>query len=329
MYKYVTLATFMGLLSGCGGGSSSSSTSTQPTTPPVAESTTLTLGVSDAPVTNIAAVWVAFDKITLRASGGQDTVVDINSEDGSKSVRLVNLLQYTGDDIHQLFANQQLEAGTYTWIRADVVNGDSSDYENTSHVIYKDGTYAPLIVNRKGNDGIGEIQLDGFDLVTGTNQFVMEFDLKKSLVDPKNNADIVLKPRGVRLENLAQKAKLEGSIATQLMADCEVANASLANIDNGFEHAIYLYPASIEAPADIYYENDEPSATGPIATALVSLNEDGTGHYEIAFLAQGNYKVGYTCLGHIDNIETQDANFTLYRTSSADVTSNTQVNFTE
>ncbi|WP_462172458.1 hypothetical protein [Pseudoalteromonas xiamenensis] len=61
----------------------------------------------------------------------------------------------------------------------------------------------------------------------------------------------------------------------------------------------------------------------------MSLNEDGTGHYEIAFLAQGNYKVGYTCLGHIDNIETQDANFTLYRTSSADVTSNTQVNFTE
>lgn len=327
MYKsLISIATLLAL-SGCGGGGGDSS-SANPNPPEV--KTTLTLGISDAPVTNIAAVWVAFDNILLRAESGQDTSIELSSEDNTQTVRMVNLLDYTGDDIYQLFAGQEVLPGKYSWIRANVINGDSSNYTSTSHVVYKDGTFAPLVVNRKSNDGIGEIQLDGFDLVTGANQFVMEFDLKKSLVDPKNSDEIVLKPRGVRLENLAQKTTLSGAVAAQLMADCEAQNALLANVDNGFEHAIYLYNSNVETPTDIYYENDVASASSPIATALINLKEDGSGEYEIGFLAQGNYKVSYTCLAHLDNPDTTEADFSVYRTQLTELNSQTsKVDFVE
>ncbi|MFC3032771.1 DUF4382 domain-containing protein [Pseudoalteromonas fenneropenaei] len=317
----------MTLLAGCGSDSDGNAT----TTPPQSQQATFSLAVSDAPVTNLKAVWVAFDAITLKAQGGNSVTFDLKSEDGSQSVRMVNLLDYTGDDIYQLLADQNIPPGSYEWLRADVVNGDSSNYTLTSHVVYNDETMAPLVVSRKGNDGIGEIQMNSFSLLAGDNQFVLEFDLKKSLVDPKNNDEIKLKPTGVRLENLAQKTKVSGDISAQLMADCEVANATLAGLDNRFEHAVYLYSATVETPADIYTEGEQQSATSPLATSLVSIDaDDQQGEYEIAFLSTGDYKVTYTCLAHLDNIETQDADFTLYRTQSVTLTgTENDVDFTE
>ncbi|WP_350671019.1 DUF4382 domain-containing protein, partial [Pseudoalteromonas sp. CAL494-MNA-CIBAN-0108] len=80
----------------------------------------------------------------------------------STLAQMVNLLDYTGDDIFQLLNDQEVPAGDYSCISAQVINGDTNNLSLTSHVVYEDGSIAPLIVKRKGNDGVGEIQLDGF-----------------------------------------------------------------------------------------------------------------------------------------------------------------------
>ena len=57
------------------------------------------LGVSDAPVSNVKAVWVAFDSITLNAGDGEMPTFETRSEENPDQPVMVNLLDYTGDDV--------------------------------------------------------------------------------------------------------------------------------------------------------------------------------------------------------------------------------------
>ncbi|KKK68434.1 hypothetical protein LCGC14_2944090, partial [marine sediment metagenome] len=204
-------------LTACGGSDNDDS----PTTP---QSAKFSLGVSDAPVSGLREVNVVFNSITLRqAEVGQDITFATREADDESKPEMVNLLDYTGDE---------------------------NDLTMTSHVVYEDGSIAPLVVKRKGNDGIGEIQLDGFTLNQADNDFVLEFDLKKSLVDPQNSDEIFLKPRGVRLENLAESEDIEGTVSDALIANCETDNIALAAADGSFAHALYLYSSDVAAPLD-------------------------------------------------------------------------------
>ncbi|KZY40813.1 hypothetical protein A3733_23070, partial [Pseudoalteromonas shioyasakiensis] len=233
------------------------------------------------------------------------------------------LLDYTGDDVFSLLEDEEVAAGEYQWIRADVINGDTNDLTMTSHVVYEDDSIAPLVVKRKGNDGIGEIQLDGFTLNQAGNEFVIEFDLKRSLVDPQNSDEIFLKPRGVRLENLAESEDIEGTVSDVLIANCETDNIDIALEDGSFGHAIYLYSSDVEMPMDNYEVNeDETPLDAPLATAdVVFDSEDNQYEFELAFIQPGDYQLAYTCAAHIDDVETQDEAFTLYQVKPITVTS--------
>ncbi len=315
----------MAALSGCGGSSSDGSSADQGTgTQPTPQPTTLTLGISDAPVSGLTAVWVAFDSITLRSDTGEDTSFATPDANDQTKPTLVNLMAYTGDDIYTLLTDKEVAPGTYVWLRADVVNGDPLDLENTSHVVYEDGTLAPLVVKRNGNGSMGEIQLDGFTLQEANNEFVLEFDLKKSLVAPnnKNSDEIFLKPRGVRLENLATTQDIAGTVDDALAINCETDNVAFAGEGGLFGHAVYVYDASITEPQDLYEENEQAGANAPIATADVVLNEEsGLREFTIAFLPAGEYLVAYTCTAHLDDPEVVDENVTLYQQQNATVQS--------
>ena len=233
---------------------------------------------------------------------------------------MVNLLDYTGDDIFSLLNDEDVPAGEYSWIRADVINGDENNLTMTSYVVYEDGSIAPLVVKRKGNDGIGEIQLDGFTLNQADNDFVLEFDLKKSL----------LKPRGVRLENLAESEDIEGTVSDALIANCETDNIALAAEDGSFGHAVYLYSSDVTEPLDIYEVNeDETPADAPLATANVVFDsEDNQYEFELAFITPGDYQLAYTCAAHIDDAEIQDEAFTLYQVKPVTVTAGDDLDVT-
>ncbi|KGK02074.1 MAG: DUF4382 domain-containing protein [Pseudomonadota bacterium] len=297
-------------LTACG-----SSNDDSPITPTDPQKSTFSLGISDAPVTGLKAVNVVFDSITLRSQGGEDFSFETREASDSTKAEMVNLLEYTGDDVFGLLEGEDVPAGEYSWIRADVINGDINNLTETSHVVYEDDSTAPLIVNRKGNDGIGEIQLDGFTLNQTDNTFVLEFDLKKSLVAPQNGDEIVLKPRGVRLENLAESQDIRGTTSESLFANCETDNIDVAAEDGSFGHAVYLYNSDVEVPRDNYEVNeDETPVDAPLATANVELNAQTSQYeFELAFITPGDYQLGYTCNAHIDDAELQDEAFTLYQ----------------
>lgn len=311
-------------LTACGGSDNDDS----PTTP---QSAKFSLGVSDAPVSGLREVNVVFNSITLRqAEGGQDITFATREADDESKPEMVNLLDYTGDDIFSLLDDEDVPAGEYSWIRADVINGDVNDLTMTSHIVYEDGSIAPLVVKRKGNDGIGEIQLDGFTLNQAGNDFVLEFDLKKSLVDPQNSDEIFLKPRGVRLENLAESEDIEGTVSDALIANCETDNIALAAEDGSFGHAVYLYSSDVTEPLDIYeVTEDETPADAPLATANVVFDsEDNQYEFELAFITPGDYQLAYTCAAHIDDAELRDEAFTLYQVKPVTVTAGDDLDVT-
>ncbi len=297
-------------LAGCG----SSSDDNDTTPPQSSDKSTFSLGVSDAPVSGLKAVNVVFDSITIKTQGDEEFSFETRSEADASQPQMVDLLDYTGDDVFELLDDQEVPAGEYSWIRAQVINGDTNNLSFTSHVVYEDDSIAPLVVKRKGNDGVGEIQLDGFTLNQTDNDFVLEFDLKKSLVDPQNNEEIFLKPRGVRLQNLSESQEIEGTVSQALINNCETDNIATAAADSTFGHAVYLYSSDAQVPKDIYEIDEQTPEDAPLATANVVFDQDDNQYeFELAFITPGDYQLGYTCTAHIDDAELEDTDFTVYQ----------------
>ncbi|WP_234398778.1 hypothetical protein [Pseudoalteromonas sp. T1lg88] len=179
-----------------------------------------------------------------------------------------------------------------------------------------------MVVNRKNKDGLGEIQINDFTLAVGENQFVLEFDLKKSLVDPSNSEVVNLKPTGIRLENLADVEDIEGLVTEAMITSCEADNIAFAPETGAFGHAVYLYSGDVVEPKDLYVEADGVTspADAPIATANVVFNEEsGLNEFEIGFVAAGSYKLAYTCTAHLDDAEVLNEEVTLYSTQDVTV----------
>lgn len=271
------------------------------------ESTTLTLGVSDGAVDNAQEVNIFASKIVVQSTNGDTleySTLDVNGQPTK-----INLLDFQGSDAFTLINSWQLTEGDYEWIRMDIVNGDATAIGNgilmSSYVLLDDASIVPLVIKRKGNDGIGEIQLNDLHLNQGSNHFVVEFDLKKSLVRPQHGNEINLKPTGVRLQNTIESGTVYGSVEADVVADCESLHASLANESGSFSHSVYLYEDTVTAQTaeDI----NDVSANTPVATAALYYNSTtGNYDYEIGFLAEGDYTLGYTCLAHLDNPDTQE-----------------------
>ncbi|WP_016957452.1 DUF4382 domain-containing protein [Catenovulum agarivorans] len=314
-YKLSSLALVVGL-SACGSSSVDISNGSD-------DSAQFSLSVSDAAVEGATEVNIFAKQVTLRSAGGEDTVF-ATLDENDQPIK-INLLDFQGSQAYQLISNEEVDLGNYEWLRIDVVNGDENDLTNTSHVVFPTET-RPLVVERKGNDGVGEIQLDGFNLNQGNNEFVAEFDLKRSLVDPKNPNDdsIKLKPRGVRLQNLTDAANLMVTVDSALIGTCESDfAASASELDSSFGHSVYVYSSGTTADNALDINADDDSVSmSPVATANLTI-DDVSGDYiaEIGFLGEGNYALAYTCLSHLDDAETIDDEVVIYAfKTSIDVT---------
>ncbi|CAM3972870.1 DUF4382 domain-containing protein [Pseudoalteromonas byunsanensis] len=299
----------------CGGsGSDSGSDTSQPT---ASEKTTMTLGVSDAPVSNVRAVNIVIDGIVLK-KGQEQLSFKTKDEDGNPVS--INLLDYTGDEIFPLLTDVELESGEYEWLRANIINGTSADnLALGSHLIFNDDSQVALDVKRKGNDGVGEIQINNVVVNEGDNAFVLEFDLNRSLVTPQNGSTVYLKPTAIRLENIQTTFTVSGSVAEDLKQACITDSSELAPEQGEYKHVVYLYSEQAEQPEDIF-ETEPVDTNSPIATSTLDENNE----FAIGFIPADNYQIGYSCLGHIDDVEVKDTDFTLYQQKelavSADVT---------
>jgi hypothetical protein len=104
--NFLTLAGFMLMLSACGGGGGSSS-----------GTGSLSLGLTDGPVDDLAEVVVTFTEVIVHpAGGGEDLTFDM-TEGGTTSGMSVDLKTLGQGNSIRLLEDEPLPAGNYSWIR--------------------------------------------------------------------------------------------------------------------------------------------------------------------------------------------------------------------
>lgn len=259
------LAAAASLLTACGGGSAGTGT--------------MNLGVTDAAVDGAAKVVVEFTGVELKPQGGAAIQFTLPAP------RQIDLLNLNGGGSAELLQAVGIPAGTYNYIRLQLnAEGNAAN----SYIELLDGSISALRIPSGEQRGV---QLNGQFVVPdgGIANFVIDFDLRKSVRNPPGqNGDYLLRPT-VRIVNSDAVGTISGSIANERVAV------------EGCTPAVYVYAGSN------YLPGDEGSATAPLTSALVSLDEtSGSYRYTAAFLPPGNYTVAYTCAAALDSPDSDD-----------------------
>lgn len=264
----------MGLLAGCGGSSSSSTVGTG----------TLSLNITDGPVDSATKVVVEFTGVSIKPTDGEAVVFEF------AEAKSIDLLQLQGSASDGLLTNEVVASGNYEWIRLHV-NAARDDVMD-SYMEMDDGTMVELYVPSGAQSGLKLVS--GFTIAAGGGaDFTIDFDLRKSITNPRGMPAAILKP-ALRIVDNMVVGSLTGSVSEALvLAECADSTA-----DDG---SVYVYAGAGVMPVDI-----QGSSSDPIATALVK-NTDGVHSYEVGFLAEGKYTVAYTCNAGIDEPATAES----------------------
>lgn len=264
-------------LAGCGSGGDSGP-----------DTGTLRLGITDSPVDQVLAVVVEFTGVELKPKGGPAFSRDFATP------KQIELLSLQGVNREMLLENETLPAGEYEWLRLKVnVDPDVRD----SYVTMADGDCEMRIPS--GNE-TGLKLIRGFTVGVGTvTDFTLDFDLRKSLIEPPGQASdsttcdgrvFQLKPV-VRMVDSLQVGAIGGAIDPSLLSTDACMNSPVKPGN------VYLFGpvAAGTDPATVVPDDVDGSATDgadPLASAMVS---DVDYSYTIGFVPPGKYVVAYTC----------------------------------
>lgn len=265
------------------------------------DSSSLTLAVTDAPVDDANRVVVEFTGVAVKPTGGQEVVIEYDEP------RQIDLLALQGGDSELLLDDETLEAGNYAWVRLTVNAGmNASD----SFIELQDGSVHALFIPSGNQTGLKLVR--GFTLpANGSADFTIDFDLRKSVVDPQSaGTPYILKP-ALRLVDNAEVGTITGTV------DGAIASATDCS------PAVYIYEGSDVTPDDV------GSSVEPVTSSLVEMS-DATGEFEYsaAFLATGDYTVALTCDADADAPEVDDdITFVAQQNATVEVDTTTTVNF--
>jgi len=301
------------VLSACGGGTSSGSDTGDSAPEPT--STNFSLSISDAPVDQAQEVWVYFDKVTLAGDNSQ-TTIDVKDDNGDPLK--VDLLTLQHGNVKTLISNKDIPLGTYDQLKVHVTE--------SSYIVMDGGTF-PLKVPSN------ELKLGGFTALPNVEAaYTLEFDLRKSLVDPVGQSLIFLKPRGVRLVANSDVGTLEGTVDASLLEASQCAVKTDMNTGN----AVYIYSGQGYDLANLGDDADSPVNTdevSPLTTAAVTFDQASNSyHYQAGYLPAGDYTVAFTCLAQADLPESDEGpeqGFELMQAKETSVSAGngSQVNF--
>lgn len=265
----------LGLVAGCDSNSSGSAT---------AGTGTFTLAITDGPVDSATKVVVEFSGVSIKPADGEALVFDFAEP------KSIDLLQLQGSNSDGLLTGEVVASGSYEWIRLHV-NAERDDVMD-SYMEMDDGTMVELYVPSGAQTGLKLVS--GFTIAAGGSaDFTIDFDLRKSITNPRGMPAAILKP-ALRIVDNMVVGSLTGSISSELVAS-ECADST---VDDG---SVYVYAGAGITPTDI-----QGTSSDPIATALVH-NVEGVYEYEVGFLAAGEYTVAYTCNAGIDDPATAEA----------------------
>lgn len=237
---------------------------------------TMSMDVTDSPVDSAAKVVVQFDGVEIVGSG--ETQARLIAFDEPKSVDLLSL---QGSNSAELFINETLNAGTYEAIRLMITA--EADGEMTSYIEYDDGNQAELVVPGGAESGLtlhGPFEVDA----GGEHAFVVDFDLRKSVISTPN--DTFLRP-ALRIVDKATATHINGEVDADTMANEECAVGA----------SVYVFAGSDAQVGEL------GSADEPLATANVQAAAEGEYGYEVGFLEPGDYTLALTCQADLDDPE--------------------------
>ncbi|MGF1710994.1 DUF4382 domain-containing protein [Vibrio kagoshimensis] len=294
-------------LVGCGGDSGTSN-NTAP----------FTLSVSDAPIDDVKDVTVTFSKVALLPdlegtpliydvfkTDENGDYVDENGDplpDGEDPIPLsVNLLDYQGSNALPLIENEVIPVGSY---KLCVFAHDGDHPTTPSYVVENDDMTRELTVKGEGAcpQGVGKEDNAGvlyfnnsFNVNQQSNDFVVEFDLRRGLKNSSTFPDYTIQRTSVSLINTVETGNIEGSVALSTYDNCN-------DGDNTFVQSVYLYEGNIDkadmAPIGGIEE------VKPITSASVTMNSAQTNYeFSLGFIDSGTYSLGYTCTAQHDSDE--------------------------
>ena len=277
---------------------SACSSSNSPEIPPG----NLSIAISDSPMSGVEHVRLVLDEMVMTNSEGQEYRFPLGDV-------AFNLLDYQGMDSYM------------------VVNGLElfpDQYHNVHFTVrQQDGNQGSWVENSQGRFDllVDDMFLSMQDFNIGSDQHLsmtMEINLYRSLSYDDNVFQ--LHHDGIYSIDNRRMGHLIGEVDPQWIMDCESEYADLALEGGLFSHMAYLYPNNVttqEQMADISQDRVD-QRTPPISISPISQDMDSNWHFEMGYLAEGEYQLGYTCLGHLDDPQMDDINqgqFIIYRYS--------------
>ena len=185
-------------------------------------------------------------------------------------------------------------AGPYNWVRL-AVNAEPGVRDSYA---MQNGEEVELRIPSGSERGL---QLSGGLTVTAnqTSSFVIDWDLKKALVDPVGQPGTLLLRPSLRIVDETRSGTLTGSVAASLLDASATGCANDLAADTG--NAVYLFAGANATVNDI-----DDTDTDPVVTADVRQDRDGNYVYSIYYLASGEYTAAFTCTALNDDPETDD-----------------------
>ena len=278
-WRSIATIASVSLLAACGGGSGNSNGS-------------LTLKITDDPVTDAQAVVVVFTGVELKPAGGASFSVDFATK------KSIDLLALQGGKTTNLFENQSVPAGKYEWLRLKVYTDQTA---NDASYIETGGTKFNLIVPSGSETGLKLVR--GFTVAQGSlTGFVIDFDLRKSVVAPPGQMpNYFLKP-ALRVVDEMQVGTIAGTVDLNALATAQT--AQLADCHAG----LYLFQGATATPDDFDRDLVDDGGSDPIYLQPVA-NDGVTTDvgFTIPFVEAGaSYTLAATCDFNVDGMDSDD-----------------------
>ncbi|MFO7993407.1 MAG: DUF4382 domain-containing protein [Marinobacter sp.] len=305
LIKGFAITALAAAVAACGGGGSSDSDSTG----------TMSLGLTDAPVTDLTEVNLNITSVEVKPAEGESVTVQVETEEGENSLD-INLLDFQGGKVVQLFEGQEFPAGQYEWIRLHLGDNPYVKEDNATP-----DTEVDLFVPSGFQTGL---KLQGGFIIPagGSADFTIDFDVRKSIVNAgeKGTGDskYILRPAHRLIDN-TEVGSIIGDVDYGLISQ----DPSFADCD--YKGSVYVYNGDVPEGelTDLNSENLE-TEDGPLVAIPVT-NEDNASvySYKAAFLPAGEYTIAYSCQDD-DNEDEETLEFLGRQTVTVEVSEETE-----